>query len=118
MVARRPPRSSPAQVSGDDHQAVSALPRMQLPYPESGSDMSHEVLRTERLRLRAYTAADEAALFEVFADAYARSFYSEMADSARVRAWIDWNLRNYEEFGLGLWAMELRAGGQLIGIAG
>ena len=80
--------------------------------------MSHEVLRTERLRLRAYTAGDEAALFEVFADAYARSFYPEMADPARVRAWIDWNLRNYEEFGLGLWAMELRAGGQLIGDCG
>ena len=91
---------------------------MQLPYPESGSHMSHEVLRTERLRLRAYTTADEAALFEVFADAYARSFYPEMADPARVRAWIDWNLRNYEEFGLGLWAMELRAGGQLIGDCG
>ena len=45
-------------------------------------------------------------------------FYPEMADRANVRAWIEWNLRNYDEFGLGLWAMELRAGGRLIGDCG
>jgi ribosomal-protein-alanine N-acetyltransferase len=80
--------------------------------------MSHESLSTERLRLRAYTAADEASLFEVFADFYSRMFYPEMTDPARVRAWIDWNLRNYEEFGFGLWAMELKETGQLIGDCG
>jgi RimJ/RimL family protein N-acetyltransferase len=73
---------------------------------------------TERLRLRPYTLADEAALFEVFSDAYARSFYPEMADRARVRAWIEWNLDNYQEFGFGLWAMELRSVGQFIGDCG
>jgi len=57
-----------------------------------GFEMSHEILRTERLRLRAYTTADEAELFEVFADPYARRFYPEMADRANVRAWIEWNL--------------------------
>ena len=79
---------------------------------------ANEILRTRRLCLRAYTASDEAALFEVFADTYARTFYPEMDDPARVRAWIVWNLRNYEEFGFGLWAMELGAGGPLIGDCG
>ncbi len=40
--------------------------------------MSHEICQTERLRVRAYTIADEAALFEVFADPYARKFYPEI----------------------------------------
>ena len=80
--------------------------------------MAQDILYTERLRLRAYTTEDEGALFEVFADPAAREFYPEMADRARVRAWIDWNLRNYEEFGFGLWAMERREGGPMIGDCG
>ena len=81
--------------------------------------MSPGILQTKRLLFRLYTSADEEALYEVFADPYARTFYPEMADRARVRAWIDWNLRNYEEFGFGLWAMELKTGGgKLIGDCG
>lgn len=80
--------------------------------------MLHEILSTERLRLRAYTEADEAELFDVFADPYARRFYPEMADRAKVRAWIEWNLRSYEEFGFGLWAMELKTEGRFIGDCG
>ena len=79
---------------------------------------TQEILRTQRLRLRTYTVADEVALFSVFADPYAREFYPDMADAARVRAWIEWNLRNYEEFGFGLWAMELISSGELIGDCG
>jgi len=80
--------------------------------------MSHEIPQTERLRLRAYTTADEAELFDVFADPYARRFYPEMVDRAKVRAWIEWNLRNYDEFGFGLWAMELKVDGQFVGDCG
>jgi len=60
--------------------------------------MPHEIPQTERLRLRAYTIADEAELFNVFADPYARRFYPEMADRTKARAWIEWNFRNYDEF--------------------
>ena len=80
--------------------------------------MSHEIPQTERLRLRAYTTADEAELFDVFADPYARRFYSKMVDRAKVRARIEWNLRNYDEFGFGLWAMQLKADGQFVGDCG
>jgi RimJ/RimL family protein N-acetyltransferase len=80
--------------------------------------MCHEVLQTERLRLRAYTTADEAELFDVFADPYARRFYPQMVDRAKVRAWIEWNLRNYHELGFGLWAMELKVEGQFVGDCG
>jgi len=54
----------------------------------------------------------------VFADPYARRFYPQMADRANVRAWIEWNLRNYAEFGFGLWAMQLKETGQFIGDTG
>ena len=64
--------------------------------------MSGEVPEADRLRLRPYSLDDERALYEVFADPYARTFYPEMADSHNVRAWIEWNLRNYDEFGFGL----------------
>ena len=75
-------------------------------------------LETERLRLRAYTLADESAVFEVFADSYARDFYPEMSNRAKVRGWIEWNLRNYAEYGFGLWAVDLKSTGELIGDCG
>lgn len=73
---------------------------------------------TERLWFRPYVLADEVALFEVFADEDARTFYPEMADSANVRRWIEWNLRNYDEFGFGLWAIERKDTGAFIGDCG
>ena len=79
--------------------------------------MGH-VLETDRLRLRRLTPADEPDLFEVFADPYARQFYPEMFDLAKVRHWIEWNLRNYQQFGFGLWALELKDSGALIGDCG
>ena len=76
------------------------------------------ILETHRLRLRLYTLDDEAALFEVFADPYARRFYPEMEDRAQVRRWIQWSLHNYERHGFGLWAMESRASGEFLGDCG
>jgi ribosomal-protein-alanine N-acetyltransferase len=80
--------------------------------------MTASILETERLRLRPYVPADESALFDVFSDPDARTFYPGMADRANVRAWIAWNLRNYDAFGFGLWAVELADSGPLIGDCG
>lgn len=76
------------------------------------------ILETPRLRLRPYTPADEGGLTEVFADPDARRFYPEMDDPANVRGWIQWNLRNYERHGFGLWALELKETGAFIGDCG
>jgi len=73
---------------------------------------------TARLRLRRLTPDDESALFEVFADPYAREFYPQMSDPIHVQGWIAWNLRNYEAHVFGLWAVELRSSGRLIGDCG
>jgi RimJ/RimL family protein N-acetyltransferase len=77
-----------------------------------------EVPEAERLRLRRYSLDDERALYEMFADPYARTFYPKMADPNNVRAWIEWNLRNYDELGFGLWAVELKVSGEFIGDCG
>ena len=76
------------------------------------------VIEIERLSLRRYTLADLDALCEVFSDSYARRFYPEMLARERVLGWIRWNLRNYEETGFGLWAMEPRGESRLIGDCG
>ena len=73
--------------------------------------MLQEAPEAERVRLRPYSLDDERALYEVFTDPYARTFYPEMADPNTVRAWIEWNLRNYDELGFGLWAVELKVSG-------
>jgi len=76
------------------------------------------ILETERLRLRRYTPDDAAALYTVFADPYARRFYPRMSDQEKIDDWIAWNLRNYEKFGFGLWALEPRDEPRLIGDCG
>jgi len=76
------------------------------------------IIETERLRLRCYVREDADALYDVFADPYARQFYPRMAHREKIDDWIDWNLRNYEEFGFGLWAVEPRDEPRLIGDCG
>ena len=76
------------------------------------------VLRTARLGLRRYGAGDAAALLDVFGDPYAARFYPAMNDPLRIRKWIAWNLRNYDEHGFGLWAVERLSDGRFIGDTG
>ena len=58
------------------------------------------------------------ALYEVFADPYARRFYPQMADGDAVTEWIAWSLRNYDDFGFGLLAVEPLGEARLIGDCG
>ena len=74
--------------------------------------------QTPRLRLRPYTPADQGAVLELFADPYAREFYPHMSDTVSARKWIEWNIRNYAEFGFGLWAVERNDTGQFLGDCG
>ncbi len=76
------------------------------------------MFETERLRLRRYTADDADALYDVFADPYARRFYPRMAKRELVADWIARSLRGYDEFGFGLWAVEPVGEARLIGDCG
>ncbi len=46
------------------------------------------------------------------------TFYPAPFTRDDVRRWIDWNLRNYEEHGHGLWALVLKESGETIGDCG
>ena len=76
------------------------------------------ILRTARLGLRRYVASDAVALLDVFSDEYAARFYPAMNDPLRIGKWIAWNLKNYDQYGFGLWAVERLSDGRFIGDAG
>ena len=82
--------------------------------------MSREpyVHQTPRLGMRRYVAEDAEALRPVFADPYAAMFYPAMNTTEALERWINWNLKNYDDYGFGLWALELLDSSLFIGDAG
>ena len=80
--------------------------------------MPDYVIETERLGLRRFTLGDIDALFDVFSDPYARSFFPSMGRRRNVERWIRRDLKRYETYGFGLWAACLKEDGLLIGECG
>ena len=76
------------------------------------------ILETERLILRKYTWADYEGLYEILSDPETMAHYPKPYDAAGVRRWIEWSLDNYEKYGFGLWAVELKETGAFIGDCG
>ena len=76
------------------------------------------ILQTERLILREYTPADFDALYEILSDPETMAHYPRPYDETGVWRWINWSLDNYEKYGFGLWAVELKATGEFIGDCG
>jgi RimJ/RimL family protein N-acetyltransferase len=76
------------------------------------------ILQTARLGLRQHRASDVELLLPVFGDPYAAQFYPAMGRPEGIARWINWNLNNYADYDVGLWALELLGSGQFIGDAG
>ena len=76
------------------------------------------VLETSRLILREFRTDDADALARVLSDPETMRFYPAAYDRAGVENWIARNLRRYADDGHGLWAMILKATGELIGDCG
>ncbi len=76
------------------------------------------MIKTERLLLREMTENDFAALYRVLADADIMRYYPEPFDETRVKNWIANNIRRYQVFGFGLWAVCLKETGEMIGDCG
>ena len=74
--------------------------------------------RTTRLRFRPYAIEDVGHVYELFADSCAQRFYPMSVDGDAAQGWICWNLRNYDQYGFGLWALELRETGEFAGDCG
>ena len=76
------------------------------------------VIETERLLLREMNGDDFQALYKVLADSEIMQHYSYAFDENRVRNWIERNIERYRVFGFGLWAVCLKATGEMIGDCG
>jgi ribosomal-protein-alanine N-acetyltransferase len=79
---------------------------------------SPQILETPRLILREFSTDDVDALGNVLSDPETMRFYPAPLDRAGVEEWIARNCRRYANDGHGLWAMILKADGELIGDCG
>jgi RimJ/RimL family protein N-acetyltransferase len=77
-----------------------------------------KILETPRLILREFVPNDADALARLISDPETMRFYPAPFDRAGVEQWIARNMRRYAEDGHGLWAMLLKASGELIGDCG
>ena len=77
-----------------------------------------QILETNRLVLREFLPADADALALVLSDPETMRFYPAPYDRAGVEEWIARNRRRYAANRHGLWAMVLKASGELVGDCG
>jgi len=80
--------------------------------------MGQTILETERLLLREMTCSDMGALREILQDPRVMYAYNGPFDEQECAAWLQKQLRRYEEFGFGLWAVLLKETGGMIGQCG
>ena len=73
---------------------------------------------TKHLFLREWTMQDLDAWAAILSDAEMMRYYPKPFDRQNVQDWIAWNLENYRTDGFGLWAVHLRATGELLGDCG
>ena len=76
------------------------------------------IIETDRLFLREMTCDDFNALYTVLADSDIMRHYPYTFNEDRVQGWIDKNIERYRMFGFGLWAVCLKATGEMIGDCG
>lgn len=75
-------------------------------------------LETPRLLLREMTASDLPALRSILQDDRTMAAYEGAFDEAMTQEWLQRMLARYREDGFGLWAVESRATGEMIGQCG
>ena len=75
-------------------------------------------LETHRLRLREMTEDDLPQLRTILQDELTMSAYEGAFDEAMTRGWLQRMITGYHADGVGLWAVELRETGDMIGQCG
>ena len=76
------------------------------------------ILETERLRMREMTMADFGAICRIMQDAETMYAYEGAFTDGEVSEWIQRQESRYRELGFGLWAVELKESGEVIGQCG
>lgn len=80
--------------------------------------MDDVIVETERLRLRELDAPDLPALRKILQDPQVMVAYEGPFTDAEVQTWLDRQRRRYQSDGIGLWAVESRSTGEVIGQCG
>ena len=76
------------------------------------------MIETKRLLLREMTAQDFDALCRVLTDPDIMQHYPSVFNETGVQNWINKNMKRYQIFGFGLWAVCLKDTGEVIGDCG
>ncbi|OFI46834.1 GNAT family N-acetyltransferase [Floricoccus penangensis] len=77
-----------------------------------------KILETERLILREWELGDEKYLKFFLGDNRVMYAYEGVFSDDRIALWLEWNLESYKKNGYGLWAIELKNDGKVIGECG
>jgi ribosomal-protein-alanine N-acetyltransferase len=85
---------------------------------KGGKTTMGTIIETNRMRLRELNMDDIDNLLQIFSDPLAMKYYPSTKNWEETREWINWNLRNYKEYGIGLWAAQSKNSGQFIGQVG
>lgn len=80
--------------------------------------MNKTILESERLLLREITHDDCDDLLQIWGDVEAMRLFPKTLDRQEMADWIDRNLKRYEEFGHGIWAVIRKADQQFVGDCG
>lgn len=88
------------------------------PLPSRWKMNSMSILETDRLRLRTLRNEDLEDLLEVLGDPETMRFYPAPFTRQLVEEWIQDSIKRYGRDGIGLWAVELKATGELVGDCG
>ena len=91
---------------------------MSAPHTIATLNTVNTILESARLILREFAPQDATALARVLSDPETMKYYPAPLDQSGTEQWINRNLRRYAEDGVGLWAMVLKASGELIGDCG
>ena len=76
------------------------------------------ILETKRLILREYTNDDFDDLYAILSDKETMKYYPKPYDKNGTQRWLDWSMKNYKEYGFGLWAIVLKENNKFIGDCG
>ncbi|OJG46697.1 hypothetical protein RV04_GL001125 [Enterococcus hermanniensis] len=81
-------------------------------------EVSSMILETKRLRLRNWRVGEEAVLKTFLGSDEVMYAYEGGFDDLKIANWLSWNLKLYQEKGYGLWAIERKSDGKIIGECG
>lgn len=76
------------------------------------------ILETPRLRLRKWQPGEEDLLATFLGDDQVMYAYEGAFNETKIAEWLQWNLQSYEKYGYGLWAIEHKSDGAVIGECG